>query len=85
MRTFINNDEQYTQLLHFMLPVGESKNYCRSYEFRQIICPLNKHSQNKQNFGKIFKIQPFEVDISNNSISCNCYVKLNKISWNKRE
>ena len=82
MRTFINHDEQYIQLLHFMLPVGKSKNYCRSYEFRKIICPLNKH---KQKFGKIFKIQAFEVDINNNSISCNCYVKLNKISWNKRE
>ena len=30
------------KLLHFMLPVGKSKNYCHSYEFRQIICPLNK-------------------------------------------
>ena len=61
-----------------MLPVGKSKNYCCSYEFLQIICPLNKHSQNKQNFGKIFKIQAFEVDINNNCISCNCYVKINK-------
>ena len=24
-----------------MLPVGNSKNYCRSYEFRQIFSPLN--------------------------------------------
>ena len=30
-----------------------------SYEFRQIICPLNKHSQNKQHFGKIFKCSSF--------------------------
>ena len=68
-----------------MLPVGKSKIYCRSYEFRQIICPLNKHSQNKKTFGKIFKIQAFEVDINNNSISCNCYVKINKIPWNEGE
>ena len=47
-----------------MLPVRKSRNYSRSYEFRQIICPLNKHSQNKQHFGKIFKIQVFEVDIN---------------------
>ena len=40
MRNIINHDEQCIQLLHFMLPVGESKNYCRSYEFRQIIFPL---------------------------------------------
>ena len=63
-----------------MLPVGRSKNYSRSYEFRQIICPLNKHRQNKHNFGKIFKIQVSEVDINNNGISCNCDVKINKIS-----
>ena len=43
--------------MHFMLPDCKSKNYSRSYEFRQIICPLNKHSQNKQHFDKIFKIQ----------------------------
>ena len=42
-----------------MLPVSKSKNYCRSYEFRQSICHLNKHSQKKQNFGKTFKIQAF--------------------------
>ena len=84
MRNIIN-DDQCIQLLHFMLPVGKSKNYCRSYEFRQIICPLNKHSQNKQKFDKIFKIQAFEVDIKNNSISSNCYVKINKIPWNKGE
>ena len=64
--------DQCIKLLHLMLPFGKSKNYCRSYEFRQIICPLNKHSQNKQIFGKFFKIQAFEVDINNNSISCNC-------------
>ena len=64
-----------------MLPVGKSKNYCRSYEFlRQIIRTLNKHSQNKQNFCKIFKIHVFEVDINNNSISCQCYVNIHKIS-----
>ena len=68
-----------------MLPDGKSKNYCLSYEFRHIMCPLNKHSQNKPNVGKIFKIQAFEVDINNNSISCNCYVKINKIPWNKGE
>ena len=42
-----------------MIPVGKGKNYSCSHEFRQIICPLNKHGQNKQNFGKIFKIQVF--------------------------
>ena len=68
-----------------MHPVGKSKSYCRSYEFHQIVCPFNKHSQNKQNFGKIFKIQAFEVDLNNNSISCNCFVKINKIPWNKME
>ena len=74
MRNIINHDEQCIELLRFMLPVGKSKNYCRSYEFRQIICPLNKHSQNKI-LVKIFKIQAFEIDINNNSISCNYYVK----------
>ena len=77
MRNIISHDDQCMKLLHFMLPVGKSKNYCHSYEFRQIICPLN----NKQNFSKIFKIQAFEVDINNNSISCNCYVKINKIPF----
>ena len=85
MRNIIIHDEQCIKLLHFMLPVGKSKNYCRSYEFRQIICPLNKHSQNKENFGKIVKIQALEVDINNNSISCNCYVKINRIPSNKGE
>ena len=85
MRNIINHDEQCIKLLHFMLPVDKSKKYCRSCEFRHIICPLNKHSQNKPNFGKIFKFQAFEVDINNNSISCNCYVKMNKITWNKGE
>ena len=46
-----------------MLPVGRSKNYSHSYEFRQIICPLDKHRRNKLNFEKIFKVQLFEVDI----------------------
>ena len=44
-----------------MLPVGKGKNYSRFHEFRQIICPLTKHRQNKQNFGKIFKIQVFAL------------------------
>ena len=48
-------DEQCISLLHFMLPVGISKNYCRSYEFRQIICHLNKHSQNKHIFVRFSK------------------------------
>ena len=48
-----------------------------------IFCPLNKHRRNKHKFGKDFKIPLFEVDINNNDISCNCYVKINKISWNK--
>ena len=55
-----------------MLPVGKGKNYSRFHEFRQIICPLNKHRQNSQKFGKIFKVQVFDVDINNNGISCNC-------------
>ena len=59
--------------------------YSCSHEFHQIICPLNKHRQNKQKFGKIFKIHVFEVDINTNVISCNCYVKINKMSWNKGE
>ena len=75
MRNIINDGEWCKTLLHFMLPVGRSKNYSPSYEFRQIICPLNKHRQNKQNFGKIFKIHVFEVDINNNGISC----KLTKV------
>ena len=56
-----------------MLPVGKGKNYSLFHEFRPIICPFNKHRQNKQNFSKIFKIQAFEVDINNNNngISCN--------------
>ena len=33
-----------------MLPVGKGKNYSHFHEFRQIICPLNKHRQNKQKF-----------------------------------
>ena len=40
-----------------MLPVGKSKNYCRSYEYRQIICSLNKHSQNKQNLVTFLKFK----------------------------
>ena len=68
-----------------MLPVGKGTDYRRSYGFRQIICPLNKHIQNKQTFDKIFKIQAFEVDtcIKYNTISCIFYVKINKIPWNK--
>ena len=76
MRNIINHDDECIKLLHFMLPVGKVR-----------VSPdyLNKHSQNKQNFGKIFKIQAFEVDINNNSISCNCYVNINKIPWNQGE
>ena len=66
-----------------MLRVGRSKNYSHSYEFHQVFCPLNKHRRNKHNFVNIFKIQPFEVDINKNGISCNCYVKIYKLSWNK--
>ena len=84
MRNIINQGERCITLLHVMLPVGRSKNYSHSYEFRKIICPLNKHRRNKHNFGKVFKIQLFEVDINNNNgISCNCCVKINKVSWNK--
>ena len=78
MRNIVNHDDQCIKLLHFMLPVGKSKNYCRSYEFHKIICPLNKHRQNKQNFCKISKIHVFETDINNNSISCNYMLKLIK-------
>ena len=85
MRNIISFDEQCMTLLRFMFPVGKSKNYSRSYEFRHLIYPLNKHSQNKQNFGKIYKTQAFEVDLYNNSISCNCYVKMSKIPLNKGE
>ena len=31
-----------------------------------------------QNFGMIFKVQVFEVDINNNGISCNVMQKLTK-------
>ena len=75
----INHGEWCITLLHFMLTAGRSKNYSHTFEFRQIIGPLNKHRQNKHNFGLNFKIQ-FFVDINNNDISCNCYVKVNKIS-----
>ena len=61
-----------------MLPAGRSKNFSRSYEFRKIICPLNKHRQYKQNFGNFFKIQVFEVDINDNGISRNCNVKVKR-------
>ena len=66
-----------------MVPAGKSKIYCRSYEFCRIICPLNKQSKHKQNVGRNFKIQAFEVDINKYSISCNRYVEINKILWNK--
>ena len=83
MRNIIKHGESRITLLHVMLPVGRRKNYSHSYEFRQIICPLNKHRRIKHYFGKNFKIQLFEVDINNNGITCNCYVKINKIAWNK--
>ena len=65
MSNIISHGELCITLLHVMLPVGKSKNYSHSYEFRQVICPLNKHRQNKHNFAKGFKIQLFEVDTSN--------------------
>ena len=80
MRNIINHGEWCITLLQVILPVGRSKNYSHSYEFRQIFCHFNKHSRNMHDFGKIFKIQLFEVDINNNGISCNCY---DKFSWNK--
>ena len=67
MRNIINHDEQCIKLLHFMLPVGKSKNYCRSYEFCQIICPLNNKSK-QANVCKIFEFHLFKVVI-NNSVS----------------
>ena len=60
-----------------MPPVGKGKNYSCFHDFRQSICPLNKHRQNKQNVSKIFKIQVFEVDIKSNGISCNVMQNLN--------
>ena len=83
MRNIINYGEWCITLLHVMLPFGRSQNCSHFYEFCQIFCPLNKHRRNKRDLGKIFKIQLFEVDINNNGICCNCYVKINKISWNK--
>ena len=41
----------------FMLPTGRSKNYSRSYEFRQIIGPLNEHRQNKQILVRFLKFE----------------------------
>ena len=73
-----NNIWMLHNIIGFMLPVSKSKNYSRFHEFRQVICPLNKHKQNKQNVGKIFKIQVFEDYINNNGIFCNCYAKTNK-------
>ena len=67
----------------YVLRWQKEKTYSHSYAFCQIICPLNKHHRNKHNFGKIFEIQRFVVDINNNGISCNCYVKINKILLNK--
>ena len=84
-KNIINNDEWYIRLLHYMLSVGKGKNYSRSNEFCQIICPLNEQSQIKQNFGKIFKIQVFKVDNNSNGISGNRNVKIDKISRNKWE
>ena len=72
-------------LLHYMLSVGKGKNDARSHEICQVICPLNEQSQNKQYFGKIFKIQVFKVDNNSNGISCNRNVKIDKIPWNKGE
>ena len=66
----------HVTLLQVMVPDGRRTNYSHSHEFRQIICPSNKHRRNKHNFGKIFKIQLFEVDFNNKSISCNCYIKI---------
>ena len=85
MRNIINQGEWCITLPHVMLPVGRSKNYSHSYEFRKIICPLNKHRRNKHKFGKIFKIQIFEVDIITNGISCNCYVKIKKKKKKKKK
>ena len=67
--TSLNNkhekhDEWRITLLHYILPIGKGKNNSRFHEFRQFICLLNKHRQNKHNFAKIFKIQVFEVDIT---------------------
>ena len=83
MWNIFKHDECCITLLHYLLPVGNGKNYTRFHEFRQIICPLNKHCQSKLNFGKIFNIQVFEVYINNNGISCNCYAKIYKNSWTK--
>ena len=78
----INQDEWYIRLLHDMLSVGKGKTNSRSHEMCQVICPLNEQSQNKKNFGKIYKIQDFKVDNNSNGISCNRNVKIDKMSWN---
>ena len=76
MRNIISQSEWCITLLHVMLPVDRSKNYAHSFEFRQIVCPFNKHRRNKYNFGKIFKIQFYEVDINNNGILVIVMLKL---------
>ena len=59
MRNIINHGEWCITSLQYILPAGEGKNFPRSHEFRQIICPLKNQRQNKQTFGKSFKIQVF--------------------------
>ena len=82
MRHIFKHDECCITLLHYLLPVGKGKTHSCFHEFRQIICPLFTSSK-KQHFGKIFKIQVFEVHIDNDGISCNCYAKIYKSSWKK--
>ena len=85
IRNIINHDEWYITLLHYMSLVGKGQSCSRSHELCQIICPLNKLSQIKQNFGTIFKVQSFKVDNNNNCISYNRKVKIDNISRNKGE
>ena len=59
MRNIINHGEWCITSLHYILPAGKGKNFPRFHEFRQIICPLKNQRQNKQTFGKSFKIQIF--------------------------
>ena len=54
MSNIIKHDEWGITSFHYMLPVGKGKTYSRSTEFRQVVCLLNEHRQNKQQFGKIF-------------------------------
>ena len=82
MGTIINHAEQCIEILHFILPVGKSKNYCRSYEFRQIICPLNKHSQNKHNLVRFLEFKLLKLISTTTVFIVIITIEINKIPWN---